>query len=526
MRVQRFFLRLLRYDLDFVYVPGQQLHIPDMLSRTINTDNDDLDSVGDDSFAMINTVIRSMNCSEEAMNKIAHETKNDPILSKVTTQIINGWPTNKYSCSNDVKPYYSIRADLSIHKGLILFHDRIVIPLSLQTDILQRLHEGHQGQERCKMLARQTVYWRGINSDIEETVNSCSKCLSCRKLPAREPLKPHEVPDRPWEKISTDLFSCEGIRYQIIVDYFSKWVEVDQVPHNAVSGDVVKHLLETFSRFGLPNKIFSDGDPLYTSAEFDKFCNDYNIDHDFSSAGYPRSNGQVEIKIKFIKDLIHKCGKINLNMALLQYRATPLGPGIDSPAKIFFGRNLRTKVPIVDKLLINDQDPVYKQILEEKKLSDKYFHDRKCKNERPKFSNSDLIQYRDNIRDKIWKSGKVLNPINTRSYEIVNNKGNIVRRNSSLLVADKTGKPMSVEAGDCVGCIVPYQNEGDTLSHDHKPKCTPSISNFNNNVPNNPTPHEPAIMTPKIPQRRSQKSKVVYDGPLRRSERIKNQIKE
>ena len=196
-----------------------------------------------------------------------------------------------------------------------------MIPKTLRAEILKRIHEGHQGKERCKILARKSVYWNGMNSDIDKIVDGCEPCLLRRNRPSREPLQPHPVPDRAWQKLAIDLFTISGTRYQLIVDYFSKWIELAKVPHNAVSSNVIKHLKLVFARFGIPQTVFSDGDPLYTSQVFKIFCREYEFDHNFSSAGYPKSNGQVERKIQHVKNLIAKCHKdgTDLELALFQY---------------------------------------------------------------------------------------------------------------------------------------------------------------------------------------------------------------
>ena len=50
------------------------------------------------------------------------------------------------------------------------------------------------------------------------------KCRTCAKFKPRnkkEPLMPHDVPDRPWSKIGADVFPFGGIPHFIVVDYFS-----------------------------------------------------------------------------------------------------------------------------------------------------------------------------------------------------------------------------------------------------------------------------------------------------------------
>ena len=54
---------------------------------------------------------------------------------------------------------------------------RIVIPLSLQTEIRQRPHTGHMGIEKTKARARVTVYWPGLDSEISDMITNCSTCI-------------------------------------------------------------------------------------------------------------------------------------------------------------------------------------------------------------------------------------------------------------------------------------------------------------------------------------------------------------
>ena len=55
-----------------------------------------------------------------------------------------GWPT-KNSFDADLKPYWSVSDKLSVHDQLLLHGSRIVVPSTLQEDILKKLHAGHQG---------------------------------------------------------------------------------------------------------------------------------------------------------------------------------------------------------------------------------------------------------------------------------------------------------------------------------------------------------------------------------------------
>ena len=65
-----------------------------------------------------------------------------------------------------VKPYLTIKDSLTLNKALVLKDLRVVVPLTLRSEILNILHQGHIGIERTKLRAQNTVYWPGISKDI------------------------------------------------------------------------------------------------------------------------------------------------------------------------------------------------------------------------------------------------------------------------------------------------------------------------------------------------------------------------
>jgi len=74
-----------------------------------------------------------------------------------------------------------------------------------QSYILQLIHEGHLGTEKCKTMARRTTYWPNMSRDIENFVAKCSVCNNFRRQQTAQPLLPHPVPERPWQKVGVDI---------------------------------------------------------------------------------------------------------------------------------------------------------------------------------------------------------------------------------------------------------------------------------------------------------------------------------
>ncbi|KAL3071929.1 hypothetical protein niasHS_017222 [Heterodera schachtii] len=82
-----------------------------------------------------------------------------------------------------------------------MYAGRIVVPASLQTEVLKMLHCGHPGMKRMKSLARQHVYWPGIDQQIEEVVRKCETCATEAKAPKKTELHSWPKAKGPWKQL-------------------------------------------------------------------------------------------------------------------------------------------------------------------------------------------------------------------------------------------------------------------------------------------------------------------------------------
>ena len=55
--------------------------------------------------------------------------------------------------------FYQHRYELHIVDGVIFFHNRIVVPIGLRRQFLNKLHDSHLGIAKTKLMARMLVYW-------------------------------------------------------------------------------------------------------------------------------------------------------------------------------------------------------------------------------------------------------------------------------------------------------------------------------------------------------------------------------
>ena len=238
-----------------------------------------------------------------------------------------------------------------------------------------------------------------------------------------------------------------------MIDYFSKWVEVKEQRGSPTSADIIDHCKSIFSRFGIPETLFSDNEPIYKSKGFEDFCREYGINKDFSSARYPQSNGQVERTVQNVKKMLRKCHQdgSDFKIALLQYHNTPLDSNIDSPACLLMGRSLRTRLPCIKSKLINDNDRFYRNLLVNRQDTSHKYYDKNVRAGKTdiKFKPGDAVVFRDSLADKLWKQARVLSKANNpRSYHIENSQGRILNRNSKMLLPDKTGRNLLKQIED------------------------------------------------------------------------------
>ena len=287
--------------------------------------------------------------TDEKLKQFKEATLCDSTLMQLKQVCQNGWPETRQECPEICLEYWNVRDEMSSVDGIIYKGHKIVVPKSLRIEMLSKIHETHQGVVKCKVRARDVLFWPGMMKEIEQVVLKCSLCNQYANMQPREPLMVHEVPGQPWMKVSGDLFEFKGAHYLLCVDYFSKYPELVCLGKNIKAKDVIDALKSIFSRQGIPLIFFSDNGPQFFCAEFRTFAQDWEFQHETSSPRYPRSNGQIERMIQTVKRFMYKSDEPHL--ALLEYRSTPIDGLGYTPSQLLMGRRLRTKIPISKSLL-------------------------------------------------------------------------------------------------------------------------------------------------------------------------------
>ena len=71
------------------------------------------------------------------------------------------------NAQENIRPYFGVRIDLSEHKMLAILRScRIVIPVSLRNEVLQRLHVSHRGNWMYSEAHKRNCVWPGTQSMV------------------------------------------------------------------------------------------------------------------------------------------------------------------------------------------------------------------------------------------------------------------------------------------------------------------------------------------------------------------------
>lgn len=340
-RLQRMRMRLMRYTYDIVYVPGRDLTVADTLSRS-PLQKAESTELEDDVQGYLHWVASSIPVTAPSLQQIAEEQKRDPVCQALVKLCAKGWPSRR-DVGLSLKSYWEERQNIAVNNDVLMCGSRIVIPSTLRQPVLEIVHEGHFGIEKCRGRAKSSVWWPSIDADIERLVKNCHSCLK-QSTNRKMPLQQTEFPDRPWQRIAIDLFFLGGKWWVVMTDYFSRYPEL--APLSSLSSSaVINHCKSIFARHGIPEVVVSDNGPQFSralGAEFSRFAREYNFRHVTSSPHYHQSNGMAESAVKIIKGSLKKTG--DAYKTLLSYRTSPLKNGF-SPAELLMGRRLRTALP-------------------------------------------------------------------------------------------------------------------------------------------------------------------------------------
>nr|XP_049462311.1 uncharacterized protein K02A2.6-like [Anopheles coluzzii]XP_049462313.1 uncharacterized protein K02A2.6-like [Anopheles coluzzii]XP_049462317.1 uncharacterized protein K02A2.6-like [Anopheles coluzzii]XP_049462318.1 uncharacterized protein K02A2.6-like [Anopheles coluzzii]XP_049462319.1 uncharacterized protein K02A2.6-like [Anopheles coluzzii] len=350
---------LAHFNFDIVYRPTNQNTNADYCSRipnapTENQSNRQFSHEGgnmDDEFDHF--ILKQIQQLPIRAEHIARETRKDIQLGKIIQDLEHGRDLARMR-------YKAPEAKYTLTANCLMFEHRVVIPASLRKAIMNDLHAAHIGIVKMKGLARSYVYWPGIDSEIEQTAKSCTECARQATSPPKFNKHHWEYPNSPCERIHIDYASpVAGAMLLVVVDAYSKWFEV-KVTTSTTTNATISLLDELFAAYGAPVTVVSDNGPQFASADFTSHLKNTGVKyHKLTAPYHPATNGQAERYVQTVKKALTAIGTTkdtlqkNLNTFLLQYRKAPHTETGSPPAKLFLGRNIRTRIDLVRPQDIN-----------------------------------------------------------------------------------------------------------------------------------------------------------------------------
>ena len=145
--VLRFRLRLLCFTYRIEHVPGKNLVTVDALSRApIQTaPTEEEKQLETDVRLYINNIVEHLPASEGRLVQIRAAQNTDDVCKRLKNMVQTGL-RNRKALPPELQQYWQYRQDLLVADGLLIKGERLVIPVTMQEEMLGKIHEGHQGR--------------------------------------------------------------------------------------------------------------------------------------------------------------------------------------------------------------------------------------------------------------------------------------------------------------------------------------------------------------------------------------------
>ena len=362
---------------------------------------------------------------------IKTETEKDAELSKIIRKLKNETEDSEFTLLD----------------GILFRKDRVVIPTSLRSKILDELHETHLGITKMKQLARRYVYWPGIDRDIERLVKGCVSCALTKSNPPKVAIHPWEIPTNNWSRIHVDYAGpFENNYFLVCVDAKSKWAEIEVIRDAPSSSKTITLLERIFSFHGYPQEIVSDNASIFQSEEFHDYCSDRGIFQKYIAPGHPATNGLAERNVQTLKQRLKAASPERTSLhdkiqnILFRYRATPLACG-KSPAELYLHRKFRIRLNAIFPY----------------KPRPSQFSIKSARS----FQEGERVQARLFINNRnIWQFGEVQKKLGSRHYYVVLDSGRKLKRHVNQLRSTLVPKPQkSVSFGPSQSFDIPRRSK-------------------------------------------------------------------
>ena len=252
--------------------------------------------------------------------------------------------------------------------------------------------------------------------------------------------------------------------FLIIVDAFSKWLEIMPVKH-ATSRVTTDKLRGVCSIHGLPDTIVTDNAAIFTSSEMKEFFLQTGIKHITSAPYHPASNGLAERAVQTFKSALKRLKEGSLETRiqrfLFDYRITPHSTTGISPAQLLMNRQPKSRLDLVLPNLTKRVGDVQRK--------KKQHHDQHAAFKT--FTPGDKVFARNYNDSEMWLPGEIVEVTGPVSYKVrIDEDGRIFRQHQDQLrkgcVVNEQMVTSEPELSTPDDCIFPSTVVSNTDNHD------------------------------------------------------------
>ena len=105
--------------------------------------------------------------------------KEDWLCQQVRRFTDDGWP-EKRNLHGELKKFAALSSEITVQRDILVRGSRLIIPDKLRREMIERIHEGHQGIVKCRERAKAAIWWPGMSKELKEYVFFLS-CMFERK---------------------------------------------------------------------------------------------------------------------------------------------------------------------------------------------------------------------------------------------------------------------------------------------------------------------------------------------------------
>ena len=244
--------------------------------------------------------------------------------------------------------------------------EQLVVPEGYRQELIRLAHEaplaGHLGVRKTVERLRREFWWPSMSASVANFLKSCHICQLVgkpnQKIPVA-PLIPIPAVDPPFTRVLIDMVgplppTSGGNKYLLtIMDTTTRYPEA--IPVTSMKAKtVLKHLLNFFTRFGLPVELQSDRGANFTSNLFKDTLQELGVKQILSSAYHPQSQGALERFHQTLKSMMRKfCLEherdwdVAIPFVLFAAREVPSDSLGFSPNELVFGHKVRGPLSVV-----------------------------------------------------------------------------------------------------------------------------------------------------------------------------------